>query len=349
MRAAVDRPKDQLVPLTSEIDFVQALCGPAARALRRPAGGPSTASARIAPGSPFPRSCSSRSSRTPCATARRRRRARCRVEIGATRRRRPAALVGRGRRRRASVRLRPGAPRRHRAEQHAVAPGTDLRRRRRPSRCGRAHAAGTIVEIAFPASSAARPSRRGDVTRFRVLVADDEPLARGMVRRLLKADPEIETVFECGDAAGARDQHRQPAARHRVPGHRDARRHRPPDRRRPARRRRPSWSSSRRSAATPRKAFDVSAIDYVLKPFSDERFREALERAKRRVRERRLGELATQVANAVGGAAPRRGRAATAVGRAAQYLQRSRSRTAIAPWSSRPRTSCGSRPRTTTC
>ena len=34
----------------------------------------------------------------------------------------------------------------------------------------------------------------------------------------------------------------------------------------------------------------------MLKPFSDERFREALERAKRRVRERRLGALATQVA-----------------------------------------------------
>jgi two-component system LytT family response regulator len=43
-------------------------------------------------------------------------------------------------------------------------------------------------------------------------------------------------------------------------------------------------------------AFEVSATDYVLKPFSDERFNEALDRAKRRVRERRLGELATQVA-----------------------------------------------------
>ncbi len=43
-------------------------------------------------------------------------------------------------------------------------------------------------------------------------------------------------------------------------------------------------------------AFDVSATDYVLKPFSDERFKEALERAKRRVRERRLGALANQVA-----------------------------------------------------
>ena len=43
-------------------------------------------------------------------------------------------------------------------------------------------------------------------------------------------------------------------------------------------------------------AIDVSAVDYVLKPFSDRRFSEAVERAKRRVRERRLGELANQVA-----------------------------------------------------
>jgi two-component system LytT family response regulator len=43
-------------------------------------------------------------------------------------------------------------------------------------------------------------------------------------------------------------------------------------------------------------AFDVEAVDYVLKPFSDERFAAALERAKRRVRERRLGELASQLA-----------------------------------------------------
>ena len=44
------------------------------------------------------------------------------------------------------------------------------------------------------------------------------------------------------------------------------------------------------------RAFDLAATDYVLKPFSDERFLEALGRAKRRVRERRLGELASQMA-----------------------------------------------------
>ena len=43
-------------------------------------------------------------------------------------------------------------------------------------------------------------------------------------------------------------------------------------------------------------AFDVLAVDYVLKPFSDERFAIAVGRAKTRVRERRLAELATQLA-----------------------------------------------------
>jgi two-component system LytT family response regulator len=44
------------------------------------------------------------------------------------------------------------------------------------------------------------------------------------------------------------------------------------------------------------RAFDVRAIDYVVKPYSDARLLEALDRAKRRVRERRLGDLASQIA-----------------------------------------------------
>ena len=69
-------------------------------------------------------------------------------------------------------------------------------------------------------------------------------------------------------------------------------------------------------------AFEVSATDYVLKPFSDDRFREALERAKRRVRERRLGALATQVATPLGRAAPRRASPARSRPTAPRYLQR---------------------------
>jgi len=43
-------------------------------------------------------------------------------------------------------------------------------------------------------------------------------------------------------------------------------------------------------------AFDVRALDYLLKPFSDERFAEALRRAKTQVRQRRAGALVDQFA-----------------------------------------------------
>ena len=68
------------------------------------------------------------------------------------------------------------------------------------------------------------------------------------------------------------------------------------------------------------RAFDVAATDYVLKPFSDERFLEALGRAKRRVRERRLGELAGQMAGMT--AELQQSEAAGSACRLVRYLQR---------------------------
>ena len=133
------------------------------------------------------------------------------------------------------------------------------------------------------------------MTRFRVLVADDEPLARGIVANLLKSDPEIELVLECGDALSTRegltrlrpdiaflDIEMPGATGLQLAG----------DLRDEA----PIVVFITAFSNYAPQAFDVSATDYVLKPFSDERFMEALDRAKRRVRERRLGELATQVA-----------------------------------------------------
>ena len=38
------------------------------------------------------------------------------------------------------------------------------------------------------------------MTGFRVLVVDDEPLARGMVGAIVQADPDVAAVVECGDA-----------------------------------------------------------------------------------------------------------------------------------------------------
>jgi len=116
-----------------------------------------------------------------------------------------------------------------------------------------------------------------------------------MVATLLRADPDFESVIECGDAASARDN----IARLRpdiafldieMPGSNGLEVADTLDPRGPV----VVFITAYSSYAT--QAFDVSAVDYVLKPFSDRRFNEAVERAKRRVRERRLGELATQVA-----------------------------------------------------
>ena len=130
---------------------------------------------------------------------------------------------------------------------------------------------------------------------FRALVVEDEPLARRMVADLLRRDPEVENVVECGGAPDA-----QKALTHErvdiafldieMPG---------------------SSGLELAQSFTPTgpvivfvtafgryatDAFDVLAVDYVLKPFSDERFATAVGRAKTRVRERRLAELATQLA-----------------------------------------------------
>lgn len=132
--------------------------------------------------------------------------------------------------------------------------------------------------------------------RFRVLVVDDEPLARRMLRRLLQDDADIESVSECAEAATAS----RTIARTRpdivfldiemprISGldlAREFGEHRPVV---------VFVTAFDRYAA---QAFAVDASDYVIKPFSDRRFADAVQRAKRRVRERLLGVLAAQVAS----------------------------------------------------
>ena len=134
------------------------------------------------------------------------------------------------------------------------------------------------------------------MTRFSVLVAEDEPLARAMLVSLLRRDADIDTVVDCGDAHQTRAAlGRQPFdiafLDIEMPGATGLE------------------IASELAAAGPAivfvtaysryalPAFDVAAVDYVLKPFSDERFSAALNRAKVRVRERRLGELASQIAS----------------------------------------------------
>ena len=131
---------------------------------------------------------------------------------------------------------------------------------------------------------------------FRILVVDDEPLARTMVATLLRQDPEVATVLECGAARDVRDL----ITRHRphivlldieMPEIRGIQIAEAIDEAGPV----VVFVTAYSQYAT--QAFDVNAVDYVLKPFSDARLSEAIGRAKRRVRERRLGELANEVAS----------------------------------------------------
>jgi two-component system LytT family response regulator len=133
------------------------------------------------------------------------------------------------------------------------------------------------------------------MTGFRVLVVDDEPLARQVAVGLLLGDGEIDQIEECADGVAAQDA----IARLKpdivfldieMPGYNGL-----------------EVAAGSRDTIGPvvvfttafghyaLDAFDVAATDYVLKPYSDERFREALARAKRRVRERRLGDMAREL------------------------------------------------------
>ena len=134
------------------------------------------------------------------------------------------------------------------------------------------------------------------MTGFRVLVVDDEPLARGMVGAIVQADADVTSVVECGDAR----QVHELIAEHRphilfldieMPEMSGIGIAEMVDDAGPA----IVFVTAFGQYAT--RAFDVKAIDYVLKPFSDDRLRDALERAKRRIRERRLGELAHELSS----------------------------------------------------
>jgi len=132
--------------------------------------------------------------------------------------------------------------------------------------------------------------------KFRVLVVDDEPLARASVVKLVKPDADVEAVDECGDGLAAREaiERQRPDIVFldiEMPG---------VDGVQLADTLPPGgpvvvFTTAYSQYAT--QAFDVAATDYVLKPFSHERLLEALARAKRRVRERRLGQLASEIAD----------------------------------------------------
>jgi two-component system LytT family response regulator len=131
-----------------------------------------------------------------------------------------------------------------------------------------------------------------EAKRLRTLIVDDEPLARRTIRNLLAEDPDVEVIGECGGGAEAVEsiQSRPPDLLFldiQMPGMDGfgvlSR-----------------IELERISAvifvtaydAYALKAFEVHALDYLLKPFTDERFREALARAKSHVELREARGLA---------------------------------------------------------
>lgn len=115
---------------------------------------------------------------------------------------------------------------------------------------------------------------------IRVLIVDDEPLARARVRRFLAADSQVEVIGECGDGASAIASIRRYA----------------PDLvfldiqmpeldglevvRRVGARRMPITVFVTAYDKYAIQAFDAQALDYLLKPVARERFAQALRRAK---------------------------------------------------------------------
>jgi two-component system LytT family response regulator len=130
------------------------------------------------------------------------------------------------------------------------------------------------------------------VTRpVRVLVVDDEPLARSGVAELAARDPELAVVGECGDGAAALAAIRSlrpdlvllDVQMPELDGFELLRRLEPGER--------PAVVFITAYDQFAVRAFEVHAIDYLVKPFDDVRFAEAITRAKSAVRAARGGQL----------------------------------------------------------
>ncbi len=127
---------------------------------------------------------------------------------------------------------------------------------------------------------------------MRTLIVDDEPIARAGLRAMLAADPEIEVVGECGNGLSAVEAigELQPdlvlldvqmpdldgfGVLRALPAER-----------------RPAIIFVTAFDRYAIQAFDLNAVDYLLKPFGDARALEAVARAKERIRGGRALEQA---------------------------------------------------------
>jgi two-component system LytT family response regulator len=128
-------------------------------------------------------------------------------------------------------------------------------------------------------------------TRPRVLIVDDEPLAREGIRLLVEADPELELVGEADSAASAVRELKQltpdlmllDIQMPRMDGFQLLAQVDPHDL--------PLVIFITAYDRYALRAFDVHALDYLLKPVDERRFREAMARIKQHLRSRQTAAI----------------------------------------------------------
>jgi two-component system LytT family response regulator len=133
------------------------------------------------------------------------------------------------------------------------------------------------------------------MSKLRVLIADDEPLARKLIRRFLKQEPDVEIVGECGDGKEAvvAIQKTKPdllfldVQMPELDGFAVL------DNVTTAEMPQVIFTTAYESYAI--RAFELHALDYLLKPFDHVRFKAAMQHARERFHARGRSEEEVQI------------------------------------------------------
>jgi two-component system LytT family response regulator len=157
---------------------------------------------------------------------------------------------------------------------------------------------------------------------WKTIVVDDEPLARQTLRLLLGREADFILVSECAHGAEAIDAIRRErpdvlfldVQMPEVDGF-DVLRHLGPDAV-------PAIIFVTAFDRYALRAFEEHALDYLLKPFSDERFSDVLTRTRTRLRERSFAAMATRLADLLAARTPE----------SRQLIIRDGGRTIVIPW-----------------